>query len=373
MQSMHENRPPDLRAARRNRSAFTLVELLVVIGIIALLIAILLPALSHARAQANWLKCQANLRSLGEAIQIYAYNYKGMLPEGDYDGANNVNTGTLTFSTTGATDWTVLLQSVMSSNAGSLWSSNGSGNGNFGNNADAASIRQVFYCPDAPVTNNPDSEAVAITHYATHPRLMPQLGHYDTYYDPTGLGPPYPAFHSYSLGHIKRSSEVALIFDVSLDYANGEWTPNDATASSTGPGQGGQLPVAVNLDYGALGAYGQGYDPLMTDQYGSLTGARTGPPGGWTPGPNDPVDMMPFANGSQILGPYTDANKDLVDNQLNIRFRHLGNTTANALMVDGHVQSFTFNVQTFNAWAANPTGPPQGTTLLRRNIYVNPN
>ncbi len=73
-----------------NRTGFTLVELLVVIAIIALLLGILLPSLRAARIAANRTVCQANLKQLAMAWQMYIDNNSGHF----YQGINaNLNYG----------------------------------------------------------------------------------------------------------------------------------------------------------------------------------------------------------------------------------------------------------------------------------------
>jgi type II secretory pathway pseudopilin PulG len=75
------------RAGCVNSQAFSLVELLVVVGVVAMIIALLMPALESARTQARAFRCLSNIRQLGIALRIYANDNKDNYP-------NNVSSPT---------------------------------------------------------------------------------------------------------------------------------------------------------------------------------------------------------------------------------------------------------------------------------------
>jgi prepilin-type N-terminal cleavage/methylation domain-containing protein/prepilin-type processing-associated H-X9-DG protein len=93
------------------KTGFTLVELLVVIGIIALLISILLPSLNKARETANRVKCQSNLSQIGKALLLYSNENKGAFPRAKAD-----STGTISYTNDGFADADTFTSSMPNNN-----------------------------------------------------------------------------------------------------------------------------------------------------------------------------------------------------------------------------------------------------------------
>src|SRR3954462_4793608 len=81
----NDPRPSVRKIAMRQVRAFTLVELLVVIGIVAMLVGILLPVLSRARESARRVACASNMRQLATALVMYANDNHQRFPAAAYD------------------------------------------------------------------------------------------------------------------------------------------------------------------------------------------------------------------------------------------------------------------------------------------------
>src|SRR4051794_36392375 len=144
-------------AGRRSALAFTLVELLVVIGIIALLIGILLPALNKARESARQVKCLSNMRQLSTAIINFASDNKGFMPAPGSGNIYKMDPYTHAFTNTGdpteikySADWIAWHRKVDPA---------GGGPWNFGADQNITSCAIAKYLGAKNVDHNPANSA----------------------------------------------------------------------------------------------------------------------------------------------------------------------------------------------------------------------
>ncbi len=133
---------------------FTLVELLVVIGIIALLISILLPSLARARQSAANVACMSNMRQIGTAIRMYAGDNGDRLPVGNYGKWIDSPDDSLDDDTR----WYQLINPYLGG-IGNTEKTTQSGNGGI--------LSKVIQCPEPAVPSGRN-------HYSANPIVMPR-------------------------------------------------------------------------------------------------------------------------------------------------------------------------------------------------------
>ncbi|CAN5595445.1 hypothetical protein BH09PLA1_BH09PLA1_10030 [soil metagenome] len=292
---------------RRKPHAFTLVELLVVIGIISVLISVLLPSLNRARQAANLIDCQARLRQMGQALQIYTVTNKGLLPWGAIQHTAVWTDNTLPNPSMQEAywRWEFTLSEIMDKNL-------------IGSNGLVQKLSGVFRDVD---TIESAVTARYVTHYTANPRVLYQANVPDSAPYIFGGQPIVEAQDrtQRKIGNIRRPSDVFVIWDApqiqDQDYNSYELA---AAADKYGLDQ----VTGLCFDAKSPGVkYGR---PILP---GGKQGGQSGATNGKAAQIKYNVDMR------NAFDPFPDGWLT------HFRFRHMKNTRLAALCVDGHVET----------------------------------
>ena len=286
------------RAFLNHSRAFTLVELLVVIGIIAIIIGLLLPVLSGVSARGRDVKCQANLRSIVQAMYAYAAENGGSMPWGlTWQGPLPNPTGTYP-----STSWAGLVARHMGSRSGAAVD-------DYLHAGVRPSLPAALVCPEAAQGRS------YVVSYATNYLVcvIPKLE----------LTPPQPGSLSRPARASQLHKDAALAWDTAMPAGAENWP---------------HLWVGIDIDGQRIATFGQ-----LTPQYRFLTVkdalGRT-PPG--TYGHSKPVILDVLTYKYFNIEPATlPEGTSALPYQGNVRFRHKKDTTCNVAFADGSVRQFT--------------------------------
>jgi len=195
------------------RRGFTLVELLVVIGIISVLISLLLPALERVRLQAKAVKCQSNLRQVGLALMMYSNDNHNWVPEDFiYGDPNSTSANYRWYQFIDGSDVNVHLPYLQN--------------------------RNVLFCPETDPAAN-DNIAVTAALNSTYGMLHPHA------YEPKSYHADFNGFSGYHLSAIPMASDFALVADTSFNdtkrarYGSSAWRSDRLYGETVNTGTNG--------------------------------------------------------------------------------------------------------------------------------------